>query len=528
MDLAGAASTVVAALLGGAGSPYTAVGHDEVIRMEYEIGLGFKDAFVPIITLADTDSYKRGVSLSEIRWGFYNSADSGSSSGVAHLEFTLHDIAGTTLENFILTKTGQYFIFFKGPTSSGDKWFGDYALYEPDNNSCDLQFSQTQGFTYRFSGRPSARLSSTPLLATSSKITINGLNSENVGHGNTFKDYLEELEVKWNKQLAESPDKAPTAQIKITMDPGIADNDRALKKSPVLTEKENKGQTLNRTGDPGAKILQIEFLPPTPIADIIKTLWQTRFVPAENAPGNPSNNNSQLEATFYKYEGGVSYIDVKCHATTVTDNVPAILPVCIGTDKVCKGFPYRAEMAAINFKGLMNLLAADKHAQQMGTGPMDASQAGQQEQGPVQHTKTHTLDTIQQQENSTAMISMAAGLGGGNNPLFDGWANMGAILNKYRVSDFTIDIDMPYTYAFTPFVHGGLLLDAKLGFGNGAIDYRNGVLLIFFWYTDPHCQEVSLVPSICTEYRITKVQHTIGLSGNTTQVSLSHLNVGRN
>ncbi len=517
--------SLIASLFAGAGSPFTAVGHDEVIKMEYFIGIGRIDTGVMEIPLAWTSSYLTGVSLSEIRWGFYNTGESGTTES-AKLEFTLHDIAGQTLSNFIRIKSGGWCIFFRGPTSSGFPWWGADAIYYPTPDSCDLQFSQTQGFTYRFSAVPIGNISKTAILAAHSKVTINGLNEGNVAHGNTFKDYLEELEVKWNKMISESPEKAGTAKIKIQMRGGEAANDEALTQSPVITEQENKGQNVVRTGDPSAKIKQIEFSQLQNIAEVIKSLWQKRFVSTETSPEKGISQSSHLEVNFAKYEAGTSIIDVKCHKTTVTDDTSYVFPICVGTDDVCSGFPYRAQIAAINFKGLFTLLAADKLSAEKGTGPLEPSQAGNQEHGPIQHAKTHDVSESTQKENTLALLSLAAGMGRGNNPMYDGWGEFNSLKSVHKNADFTIDLDMPYTFAFTPQAHGGLLKDSIPGDPMGGIDIKVGAFLFFWWYTDPHCQDVSLVRELTTKYRITKVQHTIGLSGNTTQVSLSHLNVG--
>ena len=84
---------------------------------------------------------------------------------------------------------------------------------------------------------------------------------------------------------------------------------------------------------------------------------------------------------------------------------------------------------------------------------------------------------------------------------------------------------MPYSYGFTPVVHGGKLIDAIGGEVTCGIHFLQGVELQFYWYTDVTCEKLALVPGISTSYRITSVTHTIGLSGNTTQVKLSHKNL---
>jgi hypothetical protein len=82
---------------------------------------------------------------------------------------------------------------------------------------------------------------------------------------------------------------------------------------------------------------------------------------------------------------------------------------------------------------------------------------------------------------------------------------------------------MPYTYGFTPITHGGFLPDAISGSPMGGINHDVGAELSFWWYVDVDCQQMAPVEAISTIYRITKVIHSIGLSGNNTQISLSHL-----
>lgn len=505
--------------------PWTSVGHDEVIKMDYFISLGDMSGDLGTM-LAWTTSYEIGVSLSEIRWGFYNGADGGEES--AHLEFTLHDISGQTLALFIEARMGGKIIYFLGPTSSGFPWIGgQFAAYNPIPDKCSIEFSQTQGFTYKFAGRPIGQAIKTHIYACPHDITIYGLDEKNQAHANTFEDYLKELAWRWNSTIADNPEKSPKAQIEFTWDPSNADNDAAMKQYPIIIEKE-EGQTLSPTGSATAKIQPYKISRGVSIADAVKALWNLRFKPSE--AGDGVDKGSQLEVNFSHYMGGKTFIDVKCHRKTVTDNTAVTLPVCIGSDKVCKGFPFRAQMAAINFPSmLINVLAASKHSPQKGMADQESAQAGNTGTAPVaENPNKHTVSETTQVKQTVSSFDASPGWPASNNNMFDGWGQLGAILNKYKVPEFTIDIDMPYTYAFTPVIHGGMLLDGVAGHKTGAMDYKNGVRLFFWWYIDPNCQDMLPVREISTDYRITKVIHTIGLSGNTTQVSLSHLTVSTN
>jgi len=110
-------------------------------------------------------------------------------------------------------------------------------------------------------------------------------------------------------------------------------------------------------------------------------------------------------------------------------------------------------------------------------------------------------------------------------PGFDAWAALKTVLNTVKTSEFSISVEMPYTFAFTPNVHGGLMKDAMEGSITGGIHYAQGCDLEFYWYTDPSCSTLEKNDIISTSYRIASVQHTIGISANTTQVKLSHLQI---
>jgi hypothetical protein len=112
----------------------------------------------------------------------------------------------------------------------------------------------------------------------------------------------------------------------------------------------------------------------------------------------------------------------------------------------------------------------------------------------------------------------------GNNPSYDGWNNFASLLQKYKLSQFTLDIELPYTFAFTPEWFGGVLKNATDA-GNGAFAVEEGIELQFYWYIDSWCEILEKVDVISTDYRITLVTHNIGLNGNTTQIKLSHLSV---
>lgn len=499
------------------GTIFSAVGHEEVIKMEYEIGLGALEADGPDTLLAYTTSYELGITLSEIKWGFFNTNETGEKES-SYIEFTLHDIAGVTLPLFIDVKGGAKYIFFKGPTSSGNLWSGAYAVYQPIQEGCQLEFSQTQGFTYRFSGSPLANTAKTQKLSIHSKITMDGLDYNNKKHGNTFEDYLAELEYKWNSML--NCEKKGTAMIKLTIEDGASE----LKaQTPYQIEPENP-QPKTNTGDPVSRVKHFAINPGTPIARAIQSFWQERFAGKETDPAKNINAGSILEVNFTKYDGSTNHINVRLQRKRETDDGVSPLDVCIGDDVNCAGATYRAQLTGIDFGGLLSYMGQQKiiDAKEQEMGEVTAIGSDSITCTPAEKTKG---GADKQDKETVANIPQSVGLPVGNDSIFDGGGELATFFNRYKEADFSLEMELPYSFGFTPTIHGGVLEPSEAGIANGGIHYLQGVLLRFFWYTDVTCEYLALVPAISTDYRVTSVTHTIGLSGNVTQVKLSHKNV---
>lgn len=498
--------------------PMTAVGHDEVIKMEYELGLGALEAEAPDTSLAHTTSFEIGISLSEIKWGFYNTNETGEYDS-SYIEFTLHDIAGTTLPLFLEVKSGARYIFFKGPKSDGSLWSGAYTKYQPIQDGCQLEFSQTQGFTYRFSGMPVGNLTKTQKMSVHSKIPINGIGDNDAKHGNTFKDYLQEIQEKWNSMLKGK--KTGTARIEFETGQSSPD---LISQTPFHIEAENHDNPKKQAGDPVARVQQFAIHPGVPIATVVQSLWQERFAVKETGPGKDMNAGSILEVNFKKYDGSTNFIDVKLQKKRETDTSVIPLDVCIGDDENCKGATYRAQLTGLDFRGMLELVGQDKIIDAEEQKLAEVNVIGSDSVPCVDAEETKGGADKQDKENLSHVPS-SAGLPVGNSSIFDGRGILSSFLNRYKSADFALEIELPYSYGFTPVVHGGELIDAVDGCVTCGIHYTQGVQIQFYWYTDVTCETLALVPAISTNYRITSVTHTIGLSGNTTQVKLSHKNV---
>lgn len=507
----------------GSGSPLWAAGHKDVIKMEFYLGYGSMDSYpMPSTALAWTTSFEVGISLSEITWGFHNTAFSKQAS---RIEFTLHDIAGDMLETFLEIRRGDTVIYFKGPGSDGKKWSGEYAAYKPVSDDCDMEFSPSQGFTYKFVGSSINKLVDTKFLSLHSKIIVNGTGTSNAKHGNIFEDYLKEVEEKWNDKLSDHPSKTATAQIKFIIDKSVGVNDLMAKQTPWMVEKEKKGNTLVTGGNAGVYIQPFEMNSMASIGSEVRRLWQERFVSNETGSSRAIDSNSQLEVNYRNYEGGINFIDIKLQRKNETDKTTGFNEtVCIGSDITCKGYPYRANLVGLNFEGLFNILSVDqlKVNQESSTGEVFIGGGESVIVSPAENELT--IDELQEHE-TFSNISFAAPKPSGNNNSFDGLGRLNSFLNAHHNASLTVDVEFAYTFGFTPVVHGGKLLDATPGFVNGGILATEGVHIQLYWYDTIECSNLVLMPAFSRFYRITEVSHTIGLNGNTTQVKLSHQNV---
>jgi len=507
-------------MVGFPATPESAVGHDEVIKMHYMIGFGPMGESEPTTIMAWTTSFYVGICLSQIKWGFFNTASAGDLES-SYIEFTLHDISGTSLSNFLEVRSGKNSIFFRGPMSDGFLWPGQWVCYHPIPEKFQLEFSATQGFTYTIAGVPVATTTKTPYIAVHNKITVDGLDFGHNLHGNTFQDYLDEITWKWNNSIDE-PEKKATAQIKLKIDGG---NGSLAGTTPFITERDGDGHVLNTAGSPITRIQAYDLKPGTPISEALQGLWQERFVPVESTPGKDLNKGSVLEVNFEKYDGTTNHVYVRLLKKDEDDKAePLPLPVCIGSDTNCIGMPWRAQLVGLDLSVIIKHMAAGKFANNNETSQSEVQISGGNTQTTTPAEKTNEAPDKQSKE-TTANIPYMVGTPTSNNPTFGGWGELQTLLNNFKTSEFSLEAEMPYSFGFSPKSVGGFLKDSKEGTSNGGIDVSQGVFLQFYWYVDPHCSILALVDAISTVYRLTTVTHTIGLSGNTTQIKLSHMNV---
>lgn len=506
-------------------TPFWSAGHRETIKMEYMIGIGSISSGVMETVLAYTDSYNDGVSLSDIKWGFYNTG-AGGAAEAGYIEFTIHDIAGQCLEDFVKIKSATQYIYFNGPMSDGSLWPGPMMKYSPLAEDCNLEFSPTQGFTYTFKGFPMFQAARSKVMGAPAQFIINGLDqATNKPHSNTFEDYLKELSDKWNANI-QSETKKNVAGIRFEYESeGIVD---IMRKATPFNVIKEKGVSLSATANPVTPAAPITIQAGDTLSDAVIKIWQHGFAPTENDAMGDYNADSKIEVNLKSIEGNINVIDVKLHDKLKSATATSLMTVCIGDDNNCKYQPYRANLVGINFGGIWNIVASNLFSKTEG-GTNNSDPAVTAVNDTTKNTDVTPQDattgtTAASKENMNA-VNTSPGIRTGQNPVYDGWNTVATILNKHKMPDFELNIELPYSFGFTPEVHGGLLMDSMQGTANGGISFKQGVQLKFYWYTSPACSSLALVPGISNDYRVVKVTHTIGLNGNTTQVALSHLTI---
>lgn len=497
-------------------TPFWAAGHSEVIMMNYALSMGPRSALNATFgdtMLAHTYSFLEGVSLSEISWGFVNSASSAGDKANAYLKFTLHDIAGSMFSNFIKIRSSAMAIYFYGPMSDGNIWSGgNAAVYTPITQDCNMEFSPTQGFTYTFICQPLDKLIKTEEYLVPKQIDIDGTYDGKAvtSTGNLFKDYIMELEHKWNAGLTD--DKKNTARIEFDYaDASEGAQSQMWQQTPTQTEK-----VAGTNDDTKTNVVTPYVIPSgTNLAVAIRGLWQERF---------SNKENTTIEVNFKDYDGSRTLVNLKLHIPNVTTPIGVKMPykLCVGDDINCIGIPFRGNLANISFGKLFDTLGGASTSSTLGSSET-AIAAGNdskvetatppEEKGADNMTKVNKTD-----------VSYSTGPApGANQGGFDAWGKLKEILNSTKSPELVIEIDMPYTFAFSPQNLGGMLKNSQEGFITTGIHPVQGVDFEFYWYSDPTCSFLDKMDVISTEYRLAGVQHTIGLNGNSTQVKLTHL-----
>ena len=485
---------------------YSAVGNGDVVRMEYELWLGSFDN-EPHQKIADTTSFTDGISLSEIKWGYINTSN-GDESGLGSISFTLHDIAGGSLATFIKLRKGTHFINFKCPDSTGalnttDKW----AVYYPKPEECKIDFNATQGFTYTFVGTPVIQLGKTENISLPEQFVISG---SELSPTSTFADYLNKksgVKDMWNSQIKASKNENEIG-------PRIKDfvfiDDDKLKYEDNVASVRVKLEDGKQT-----RIEDYVVAPGTPIETVVRQLFYVRFLGDKDIPKKP-----KLEVSFKKWQGEGHTLLVRFQDID-TEEVVDDIAVCIGDDINCIGADYRAQLLNIQFNDLITgFLPSAKDTEDSDSG--DQVQSGNADGVAAPDTESRTRNGNEKATSKETTMRRIIPTGQGGSAM---WGQIAEYLQKNKLPSFTLDIEMPYSFGFSPVAIGGKLKDSIEGGTGVGIHYTQGIKLDFYWYTDPTCQILEKRTEISQSYRITSVSHTIGLNGNTTAVGLSHLHI---
>ena len=483
----------------------TPVGVKDVVKMNYYIGYGVMDNGLDG-TIAWTESFKEGVSLSDIQWTFVNSATQGGKETTGKITFTIHDIAGTMFNKYMHLKTGIDWIYYWGPDSEGNLWGGDFALYMVDAENCSLEFSATQGFTYTIAGISAYAVARTKQMVCPASFGITGVES---GGSPMFATALEvDLLKTWNEKLKSC--KKVGAEVVIEYDTTVCPDYFARSPKTVDTKDAGTPTTFN-----------YQVAQNTTIADAIVGLWNDVY-----ATNSDKENKVRCRVDFKEWKGGPYKVIVKFTDKTVEDAVDiGPMYICVGDDINCAGAEYRGELASIGLNDMSNryLLHMEKKPKEAdGVAPK-----GAEEPTPPSCPSTETaygsdfsskdgaetpwhasnLDDPQEQDKTNY------------------WHQMYKLVQDGFVAELEIEVNMPYTHDFTPKSQGGKLADALEGLAS-VIHMKQGAYLDFYWYKDPNCAELIRNPVISSTYRISEVNHQIGLGGNQTVVKLSHLQLG--
>lgn len=484
---------------------YTAVGNGQVVKMEYYIMIGPFDN-EPDTLLAWTESFRDGISLSEIKWGYVNTSNAAD-SGLGQIEFTLHDIAGKSLANFIRVRKGTNYIHFKGPMSSGKLCpIPAWSMYFPIPEDCKIEFNATQGFTYTFVGKPIVQLGKSNTISATSDFTITG---SQVEKETTFEDYLNKVVMPmWNTQIEES-NHSEKVSPKIKNFEFVSDDKLSYEDNPAqVTLKEVKSAQSHLEPFAVTRGMNIDTL--------VTSLFNERFKKEEDYPKRPI-----IEVNFKRWQGEGHTLQVRFVDNTVEDVVSDMI-VCIGDDKNCAGFDFRGQLVGISFNELITQFASIADGDISPSG--DLTQGGNVKPNPADTSPVKVDQGNEKAVKRDTSAYSSLPMGHGSTAM---WGQLTTYLQQHNIPGLTLDIELPFSFGFTPMSLGGLLKDSIEGGTGVGIHYTQGCELKFFWYEDPDCAKLVLRPEISQSYRITSVTHTIGLNGNTTQVGLSHLHIGK-
>jgi len=472
----------------------------DIVKLNYYIATADYDTWGNWQTLSDSDTYKNGISLSSVKWGFFNPGAISGDVDAGNISFTLHDIAGNLINEIIKIRRGGRWIYFMGPDNLGNLWGGPPAIYIPIEKDCSIEFSAIQGFTYTITGRPMYQAAKTQLFCNKQAFTITG---SRVDIGADFGTYLlEDFVPAWNEFLKKY--EKPEAMIALDL------GDSEIFKNPVATPIKNKDGALG-------KIEPFEVYKEETLSDAIKRLYNSRFKKhsddVETSDKGAAKSRVIFDIGLMEWAGKkskyhVHIIDGKSKFKTDS----GFFQLCVGDDDNCRGQFFRGSISQMNFGALLELLYPNASQD----GSEDQSQAGNTKFTPKKGVTKMTGRDETQEKTLEQATNASSTVHAGHK-----WASVATLLASRSVPEFTIDINMPYTFAFTPKAHGGNIIDGIENTISSTINAIQGVDLSFYWYSDATCQVLLKQEGISGTYRLAKVIHEIG-SVNSTQISLSH------
>lgn len=494
----------------------------DVVRMKFKLMIGKMDTHNEMELLCDHNSYLQGISISELKWGFYSPSSYGDASS-ANISFTLHDISGKLINSVMKLRAATHYIYFHGPMSNGELWFSSKnAIYTPEIDSCKIEFSPTQGFTYTFGGKPIIQQASSPVLKASQSFSITG---DKIPEGTSFKKYVEEeFTTTWNSHIVEDQ-KKPTAQIKLTVHEHGSSGSKHTANKPQVKVKAKDG-----------KVSQIEsFNVKTGdlLSNSIRNMFYTRFYDEEESVVKKGTNKDDSSKTDTKkstkpqitiiYDRWAKNTVNEIHVFIFDDHdrkqADNLQKICIGSDLTCIGSQFRGQLVGMNFDSFYSFMAASSIEQNIdgSNSNHDVAQGGNNDTTIEKSDEYNVGRKTQIEEVTIANSADFTKIGTGN------WGLLESAMNSVKSPSFTIDVEMPYSFGFTPKSHGGYLLDQIESTVSSGISAYQGVDLDFYWYTEPTCSFLARQDGVSGKYRLVEVTHSLGLNGNTTQLKLSHL-----
>jgi hypothetical protein len=465
--------------------------HQDVPRMQYEIGYGYSYEDYPSVILVDTESYKYGgVTLESVTWEVNNVVRTTGES--SKIDLSISDIAGNAFADFMKLRTmnTSYAIFIKPPKSDGSL-ADEYLKYIVDGESVSVEFSQSTGFSYSVSGT---------LLTTGSGNNLTNEHAFNItgsklGEGHTFKDYIEkEFVPAWNKNN----------KSKISV---------KIEDASGLYSMRTPTQTKQKNSDASSLIEPFTISPEMSIKDAIIQLFNERF----SKPEDKNKKDVKINVFVKKVNSSNSFqILIKFLDKEDWKSATPLVTICCGPDEQCGEGVYRGEIGNLNFNNFIDKFYTFTYES---SDSKDATQVGNDVHTPVkQQTKKSITGENEAKIYDSESLSKKHVYAGKHE--LGIWKKLKSKYDQYKAIDFVIEISMPYSFGLSPTFIGGEL--PEMADGMYLFKETTGAMLNFYWYSDSSCQSFSK-HMLSGLYRIEKVSHTIGNGDMGTRVFLSHL-----